>query len=150
MNTSTATTKPAAKTFACMICKGSGRYQQFGHGRSWFDRCPCCKGAKVVSAAKWLRSAPGMPANRTREVAIAAACGCLGLFADGTQDPTASGVWHPFDGLAGLMVDCEDAGWTDLVDRTIDRASKSYTKPAEWAASCRAAMALIREARAAL
>ncbi len=151
MNTTTAATKPAAKTFCCMICKGTGLYRQFGHGRAWNARCPSCKGAKMVSAAKWLRSVHGAARpEMTREAAIATACMYLGLCADGTEDPTATGGWHPYDGLAGLLVDCEDRGWTDLAERTIARASKSYTKPAEWAASCRDAMAAIREARAAL
>jgi len=146
MNTTTAT-----KTITCTVCRGTGRYQQFGHGRSWLDRCPCCKGAKMVSPAKWLRSVRGMPlAALTRASAISTACMYLGVLPSGEQDPVRSGPMHPRDGLAGLLVDCEDRGWTDLVDRTIARASKSYTKPAEWAASCRATMAQIREARAAL
>ena len=151
MNTTTATTKPAAKTFTCRICNGSGRYQQFGHGRSWFDRCGSCKGAKVVSAAKLLKQLRAEPrAGMERKEFVGLVAWFLGLDENGNDLVEIPPVVVPEGGFAGVLVDCEERGWSDIVDRAAVRASRLYAKPETYRPYLDAVMALIREARAAL
>lgn len=111
-------------TKTCPICNGTGLYRQYRALGAWNERCGCCKGRKVVSLAKWLKSYSATPETLTRAQAIARCAVALGL------DPHTGRVGYGNDstdyeiapnGVAGLVVDCDECGHTDVLARFLAR-----------------------------
>ena len=150
MTTTTAATKPAAKTFACRMCT-SGVVRQYRSMGAWNERCRGCKGTGTVSAAVLLKQVSGgARADLSRQEAICLVALYLGLDETGRRIPEREPSVIAENGFGGLLLDCEVRGWSDIVERAIARASMLYAKPETYRPMLNAGMALIRDARAAL
>ncbi len=107
-------------TKTCPHCNGTAIIRHFDAFGGYNKRCGACKGRKVVSAAKWLAAFRALPQTLSRGEAIARCVVALGLHADGSRDETRSYETAP-NGVAGLVVDCEESGHHDVIARFLAR-----------------------------
>lgn len=116
------TRRNTAARVTCPLCAGKKVVRGYDWRGGYNVRCGACKGTGAVSPAAWLRAHGAMPReDLTRRDAIALLSGELGLYPDGTPDPTRGGPGIAENGLGGLLLDVEARGWGDISGRFLAR-----------------------------
>lgn len=154
MSTTTAT---AALDLTCPTCHGTARYKRYSAMGNSMVRCPMCKGRKVITAAQWLRAFRAEPRTITRAQAIVSCAFAMGIDPRTGGDAYGSYVGNyeiASNGVAGLIVDMEECGITDVMERFLTRwngfAIEGHRRElAQMLPEVRAARAIVRAAKRA-